>query len=57
MIQRKNNAVLWMAAFGFALLLGAWTVLFVVASHHRVPEVPVVTQVQPSKPTKSHGVR
>lgn len=41
---KPNNAILWWALLGFALMLSAWTVLFVVASHHRVAEVPLATQ-------------
>ena len=33
---------LWIVA-AFALQLGAWTTWFVIASHHKVAEVPLVT--------------
>lgn len=44
---KQNNTVLWWAALGFTLLLSAWTVFFVVATQHRVAEVPLAT---PSRP-------
>jgi len=44
MKPKPNNAILWYALLGFALMLSAWTVLFVAAGRHRVPEVPLATQ-------------
>lgn len=39
--MRPRNHVLWFAAGAFSLLIAAWTAFFIVAAHHRVPEVPV----------------
>ncbi len=41
MKTRLKNAVLWWAAAAFVLQLAAWTFLFIIAAHHRVPETPL----------------
>lgn len=41
---KPSNAILWWAMLGFALMFSAWTVLFVVAAHHRIAEVPLPIQ-------------
>jgi hypothetical protein len=38
----KSRLWLWFVA-AFALQLAAWTAWFIIASHHKVQEVPVVT--------------
>jgi len=38
---RRGTALLWLAAGAFAVLLGAWTVLIIIAHRHPVPTVPV----------------
>jgi hypothetical protein len=38
----KSRLWLWFVA-AFALQLAAWTAWFIIASHHKVEEVPVVT--------------
>lgn len=44
MKDRPKDRLMWWVAGAFALMLGAWTVLFIVAAKHRVAEVPIVTQ-------------
>ena len=39
--EKKSRLWIWFVA-AFALQLGAWTAWFVIASQHRVQEVPLV---------------
>jgi hypothetical protein len=39
---RRGNALLWLAGGAFAVLLGAWTLLALIAWRHPVAPVPVV---------------
>jgi len=39
-MSARNDRQLWLwVVAAFALLFGAWTVMFTVASRHRIPEV------------------
>ena len=42
---RRRPVLLWSLLAGFVLLqLGAWTAWLILASHHRVEEVPLATR-------------
>ena len=42
---RSEQSFLWLIVVAaFVVQLAAWTAWFVIASHHRVAEVPVATQ-------------
>lgn len=40
---RRGSRLWWWVLAAFALQLAAWTAWFVIASHHRVAEVPLET--------------
>jgi hypothetical protein len=42
-VEKKSRLWLWFVA-AFALQLGAWAVWFVIASQHKVAEVPLATR-------------
>ncbi|MFA5058980.1 MAG: hypothetical protein WC485_12765 [Opitutaceae bacterium] len=41
---RSGNPLLWIAAGVFAVMLAAWTALFIVAHRHPVAPVPLTTR-------------
>jgi hypothetical protein len=43
---------MWWVGGAFAVLIGAWTTFFVIASNNRVQEVPLATRTAPSAPAK-----
>jgi len=47
--MKKGNLLLMYAAFAFAALFGAWTILFVKAAHQQIREVPLATQNHESR--------
>ena len=47
-VEKKSRAWLWFVA-AFILQLGAWTAWFVIASNHKVAEVPLTAAETPSK--------
>ncbi len=38
-----SNRLIWWVASAFLLMALAWTAMFMAASRHRVPEVPLAT--------------
>jgi hypothetical protein len=44
-VARPSRLWLWFVA-AFVLQLGAWTMWFVIASHHQVQEVPLTTRTR-----------